>query len=304
MKQLSPKTKQNKTHSNQPKTALIQGKTMSGHLPNKAFGQNFLNNSATISSIIREIGLKVDDVVVEIGPGLGALTLPLLEQLQTLTVIELDPKLVARWQQHTKVQVIAKNVLQVDFNALNLNLQATLNPENLKDKQTLRLVGNLPYHISSDLLMHCLQAQHSITDQHFMLQKEVIDRMLASPGNKAYGRLSVIMQANYAMEHVLDVDAQDFFPPPKVQSAVIRMRPLKQYSLAFNECLGEVTRTCFSQRRKMLRHIYKHATPNLLKAFDWGVKELNLNLEDRAEAISVANYCALANYLYTIQNSI
>ncbi|MCD6077983.1 MAG: rRNA ((1518)-N(6)/adenine(1519)-N(6))-dimethyltransferase, partial [Ramlibacter sp.] len=166
---------------------------MSPHVARKRFGQHFLADAAVIDAIVREIAPRAGDPMVEIGPGLAALTQPLVERLGKLTVIELDRDLAARLRQHPQLRVVESDVLKVDFTELAGNLGAP----------KLRIVGNLPYNISSPILFHLLQYVDRVVDQHFMLQKEVIDRMVAAPATSDYGRLSVMLQWRYAMENVL-----------------------------------------------------------------------------------------------------
>ena len=193
---------------------------------------------------MRAIDPRPGQTVVEIGPGLAALTQPLVERLGHLTVIELDRDLAARLRSHPQLTVVESDVLKVDFAAL----QAPIAP------QRLRVVGNLPYNISSPILFHLLPFADRIEDQHFMLQKEVIDRMVAQPATAAYGRLSVMLQWRYAMEDVLFVPPEAFDPPPRVDSAVVRMVPHAQPAPVQPDLLSEIVQVAFSQRRKLLRH--------------------------------------------------
>ena len=188
------------------------------HIPRKRFGQNFLTDQAVLHDIIRAIDPHPDDVMVEIGPGLAAMTRLLLESLQQLHVVELDRDLVARLKQNfdpKRLIVHAGDALQYDF-------------ASLATKGKLRVVGNLPYNISSPLLFHLAQIAPQVQDQHFMLQKEVVERMVAEPGSKTYGRLSVMLQWRYHMELLFVVPPTAFDPPPKVDSAIVRMIPLAQ----------------------------------------------------------------------------
>ncbi len=189
--------------------------------PRKRFGQHFLSDQGIIDGIVQEIAPQPGDPMVEIGPGLAALTQPLVERLGRLTVIELDRDLAARLRSHGQLDVIESDVLKVDFTALAQTFRERLNQPTLR----LRVVGNLPYNISTPILFHLLEHVDAIQDQHFMLQKEVIDRMVASPATGDYGRLSVMLQWRYAMENVLFVPPESFDPPPRVDSAVVRMVP-------------------------------------------------------------------------------
>ncbi len=246
------------------------------HIARKRFGQHFLVDEAIIGAIVDAIGPQPGDSLVEIGPGLGALTDPLVARCGRLTVVELDRDLAARLRRRGELNVIESDVLKVDFRALALGLGGRL-----------RIVGNLPYNISTPILFHLLaQAQH-VLDQHFMLQKEVVERMVAVPGNKDFGRLTVMLQWRYAIEPVLDVPPQAFEPPPRVDSAVVRMRPLTPSSAVDAAVLGELVTVAFSQRRKLLRNTLGRwlAERGHEAAFD---------LQRRAEEVSVAEYMALA----------
>ena len=246
----------------------------------KRFGQHFLADEAVIGDIVRAIQPRPGDALVEIGPGLGAMTQPLLERAGALTVIELDRDLAARLRASGRpgLSVIEADVLNVDLSGL-----AAL------AGRPLRVVGNLPYNISSPILFHLLPVAHAVRDQHFMLQKEVVDRMAAAPGGKDYGRLSVMLQWRYAIEAVLEVPPRAFEPPPRVDSAVVRMVPRLPEAVAAIDAtrLGALVAAAFSQRRKLLRHslgpwIERHAPG---AAFD---------LQRRAEEVPVAEYVALA----------
>ena len=193
---------------------------------------------------MRAIAPRPGQALVEIGPGLGALTQPLLERCGALTVIELDRDLAARLRQRPGLTVVESDVLKVDFAALAAQLGGA----------ALRVVGNLPYNISTPILFHLLEHTAHIQDQHFMLQKEVVERMAASPGSKAYGRLSVMLQWRYRIDDVLDVPPEAFDPQPRVDSAVVRMLPLALDATVDAVRLGELVTVAFSQRRKLLRH--------------------------------------------------
>ena len=252
---------------------------MSPHIPRKRFGQHFLVDEALISAIVREIAPRPGEPLVEIGPGLGALTQPLLERCGALTVIELDRDLAARWRQRQGVTVVESDVLKVDIGAL---ADAASQP--------LRLVGNLPYNISTPILFHLLPVASRVRDQHFMLQKEVVDRMAAGPGGKDYGRLSVMLQWRYRIESVLDVPPEAFDPPPRVDSAVVRMLPLAQPPAVDEALLSELVTVAFSQRRKLLRH----SLGRWLEQRGFGGA---FDLQRRAEEVPVAEYVALARAL-------
>ncbi|MDD2880759.1 MAG: 16S rRNA (adenine(1518)-N(6)/adenine(1519)-N(6))-dimethyltransferase RsmA [Rhodoferax sp.] len=247
------------------------------HIPRKRFGQHFLADGGIIESIVDAIAPKVGDAMVEIGPGLAALTQPLVERLGTLTVIELDRDLAQRLRSHAQLTVIESDVLKVDFAQLS---QAHANAK-------LRVVGNLPYNISTPILFHLLQYVGVIADQHFMLQKEVIDRMVARPSTAAYGRLSVMLQWRYAMENVLFVPPESFNPPPRVDSAVVRMVPREDAAAVDVRLLSELVQVAFSQRRKLMRH----TLGAWLQAKNFAGE---FNVQRRAEEVPVEEYLALA----------
>jgi 16S rRNA (adenine1518-N6/adenine1519-N6)-dimethyltransferase len=263
-----------------------------GHLARKRFGQNFLVDAAVINSIVNAIGPAPGQCMVEIGPGLGALTEPLIERLATpdspLHAIELDRDLIARLQKKfgERLMLHAGDALQFDFSTL-VDLRATA---------SLRIVGNLPYNISSPLLFHLTAFAAIVVDQHFMLQNEVVERMVAEPGSKAYGRLSVMLQYRYVMDKLLDVPPEAFQPPPKVHSAIVRMIPYTAAELApvDGQVLGELVTAAFSQRRKMLR--------NTLSAYRDLVdfEALGFDLARRAEDVSVDEYVRVAQALVKI----
>ena len=246
------------------------------HQARKRFGQHFLSDGGIIDAIVREIAPKPGQFVVEIGPGLAALTQPLVERLGQLTVIELDRDLAVRLRAHPQLVVIESDVLKVDFRAL-----AASRPE------AMRVVGNLPYNISSPILFHLLGVADVVQDQHFMLQKEVIDRMVASPATADYGRLSVMLQWRYAMDNVLFVPPESFDPPPRVDSAVVRMVPLAQPPVLDVARLEALVQVAFSQRRKLLRH-------TLGRWLDAHGFAGEFDLQRRAEEVPVAEYVALA----------
>lgn len=246
------------------------------HIPRKRFGQHFLADVSIIDAIVREIAPRPGDAMVEIGPGLAALTQPLVERVGRLTVIELDRDLAARLRKHPALDVIESDVLKVDVTALARSAG-----------QRLRVVGNLPYNISTPILFHLLPAADAVQDQHFMLQKEVIDRMVARPATSDYGRLSVMLQWRYAMENVLFVPPESFDPPPRVDSAVVRMVPHAQPAPADAARLSALVQAAFSQRRKLLRH---SLGPWLEAQRFTGT----FDLQRRAEEVTVAEYVALA----------
>jgi 16S rRNA (adenine1518-N6/adenine1519-N6)-dimethyltransferase len=249
------------------------------HQPRKRFGQHFLTEESVIEAIVDAIDPRPGQALVEIGPGLGAMTGPLLARCQRLTVIELDRDLVARLRRRAGLDVVEADVLTVDFAAL----AGTAG-------QPLRVVGNLPYNISTPILFHLLGAAGSVADQHFMLQKEVVARMAAAPGNKDYGRLSVMLQWRYAIESVLDVRPEAFEPPPRVHSALVRMQPLPAPEGVDPALLSSLVTVAFSQRRKLLRH-------TLGRWLEERGAEVDFDLQRRAEEVPVAEYLALLRRL-------
>jgi 16S rRNA (adenine1518-N6/adenine1519-N6)-dimethyltransferase len=247
------------------------------HIARKRYGQHFLADVSVIDAIVREIDPRPGQAMVEIGPGLAALTQPLVERLGTLTVIELDRDLAARLRQHAHLEVVETDVLKVDFAAL----------ADARGAARLRVVGNLPYNISSPILFHLLPFAPRVADQHFMLQKEVVDRMVAAPATADYGRLSVMLQWRYAMENVLFVPPQSFVPPPRVDSAVVRMVPYEAPAAVDPQLLSELVQVAFSQRRKILRH----TLGKWLEQRGFGGR---FDIQRRAEEVGVPEYLALA----------
>jgi len=246
------------------------------HIARKRFGQHFLTDGAVIDAIVDLIAPQPGQALIEIGPGLGAMTHPLLARCEQLTVIELDRDLAQRLRARPGIAVIEADVLQVDFAALAS-----------AHGQPLRVVGNLPYNISSPILFHLLGVADRVVDQHFMLQKEVVERMAAGPGTKDYGRLSVMLQWRYDIESVLDVGPESFDPPPRVDSAIVRMLPLPDAPGVDPTLLSELVRVAFSQRRKLLRHTLGRWLEERSFAGTFDVQR-------RAEEVPVADYLALA----------
>jgi len=260
-----------------------------GHFARKRFGQNFLVDLGIIDSIVDVIRPQRGERMVEIGPGLGALTEPLIGRLATpeapLHAVELDRDLIGRLKKKfgELLELHEGDALAFDFGAL---AQAG-------EKPTLRIVGNLPYNISSPLLFHLATFADRVIDQHFMLQNEVVERMVAEPGTKAFSRLSVMLQYRYVIDKLLDVPPESFQPPPKVDSAIVRMIPYAPHELPSVDqtTLGELVTAAFSQRRKMLR--------NTLAAFRDSVDfdALGFDLQRRAEDVPVAEYVRVAQTL-------
>jgi len=253
------------------------------HKARKRFGQNFLVDRQIISAIISAIHPRSDDNLVEIGPGLGALTTPLLKTLDHLTVIEVDRDIVERLKAdypHDKLTIHATDALKFDFSILGTDL---------------RIVGNLPYNISTPLLFHLSQFSASILDMHFMLQKEVVERMVAEPSTPDYGRLSVMLQYRFAMEQLFTVPAESFRPAPRVESAIVSMHPLGINAvIAADEALfSRIVTAAFSQRRKTLR--------NTLSAYldREAFENLNINAGLRAENLAVSQYVQIADYCFS-----
>jgi 16S rRNA (adenine1518-N6/adenine1519-N6)-dimethyltransferase len=247
------------------------------HQARKRFGQHFLADTGVLSAIVRAIDPKPGQAIVEIGPGLGALTQPLVELCGRLTVIELDRDLAAALRKRSDLQVIEADVLTVDFAALAA----------AQEPKKLRIVGNLPYNISSPILFHLLPSADVVEDQHFMLQKEVVARMAAGPGSKDYGRLSVMLQWRYHVEALFDVAPEAFEPPPRVHSAVVRMTPWPQPDAVDPALLESMMAAAFSMRRKLLRH----SLGPWLEARGW---RGDFELRRRAEEVPVAEYLGLA----------
>lgn len=264
------------------------------HIPRKRFGQHFLVDQGLIEQIASTISPQPGEHLIEIGPGLGALTLPLLARCGAITVIELDRDLAAYWRSRTSagaaVQVIESDVLKVDFSFTQPALNAIKKETGISPAPALRIVGNLPYNISTPILFHLLPFAHLIQDQHFMLQKEVVDRMVAQPSTSDYGRLSVMLQWRYAMDSFLHVPPEAFDPPPRVQSAVVRMIVRNQPAALNPQLLEELVQVAFSQRRKLLRH-------TLGKWLDARGFSGQFDIQRRAEEVPGSEYVTLAQLL-------
>lgn len=258
---------------------------MSAHTPRKRFGQNFLQDISVIRDILHLIDPRPGDVVVEIGPGLAALTGPLLDRLPCLHAVEIDRDIVAHLQRRFadgRLVLHQGDALVFDFAAL----AAQIAPQG-----QIRLVGNLPYNISTPLLFHLANTRGCIADAHFMLQNEVVLRMVAEPGNADFGRLSVMLQYFFEIEKLLDVPPEAFDPPPKVQSAVVRMIPRPFATPAHDPAALEAfVALAFAHRRKTLRN-------NLRGVFaddDWAALDIDPGL--RPENLSVGDYVRLSNH--------
>ncbi len=253
------------------------------HIPRKRFGQNFLTDDIVLHNIIRAIDPQPHDTMVEIGPGLAAMTSLLVEEVEQLHVVELDRDLVERLKKKfdpSRLVVHSADALQFDFSAIPV-------PADRK----LRVVGNLPYNISSPLLFHLADIAQHVQDQHFMLQKEVVERMVAGPGSKTYGRLSVMLQWRYHMELMFVVPPEAFDPPPRVESAIVRMIPVAQPLPCDSSKLEQVVQKAFSQRRKVIRN----CLAGMFEESD--LLEVGVDPQLRPEAIALEHYVALANRL-------
>ena len=255
--------------------------TVRRHLPRKRFGQHFLTDAAIVDAIVAAIAPQAGDHMVEIGPGLAAMTQPLVERLGHLVVIELDRDLASRLRARPDLTVIESDVLKVDFAALSPSPAIGLLAGGL------RIVGNLPYNISTPILFHLLDYAPIVLDQHFMLQREVVERMVARPSTAAYGRLSVMLQWRYAMENILHVPPESFDPPPRVDSAVVRMVPRHAPAVVEVRLLSEIVQVAFGQRRKLLRHTLGRWLTD--HAFGG-----SFDVQRRAEEVPVEEFVALA----------
>ena len=249
------------------------------HVPRKRFGQHFLVDESIVEAIVEAIAPQRRDLMVEIGPGLGALTRPLAARLDCLHVIEIDRDMTARLRAAfpaARVTVHEGDALRFDFSALG---------------RRLRVAGNLPYNISTPLLFQLARHARSIHDIHVMLQREVVERMVAAPSSAEYGRLSVMLQYRFAMERILDVAAEAFRPAPRVESAVVRMTPLAPlpHRARDEDVLGKIVMAAFSQRRKTLRN----ALRGYFAAKDF--ERLGVDAGQRAQDLGVAEFVRLAN---------
>ena len=243
------------------------------HQPRKRFGQNFLVDHRIINQIISTISPKNNDCIVEIGPGKGAITFPLIEHLNHLNVIEIDRDLVSMLESEgqEKLTIYQSDALTFDFSQI---------------PKKLRVIGNLPYNISSPLLFHLLSYRKQIIDMTFMLQKEVVDRIVAPPGNKTYGRLSVMMQAFYEVELMFVVPKESFEPQPKIESAILYLKTREQPLVKNSKPLEEIVKLAFSQRRKTLKNCLKSVLNQ---------SQTEIDLSQRAEMLSTENFVTLMN---------
>ncbi len=257
---------------------------MSKHIARKRFGQNFLIDQQVIADIVNAVAPKRDDCVVEIGPGLGALTVPLLQRLDHLHVVEIDRDIIARLKKQyspDKLTIHEGDALEFDFGAL------------ASGGRQLHIVGNLPYNISTPLLFHLASFADCVYDMHFMLQKEVVERMVAEPGTADFGRLSVMLQYRFVMDWLLDVPPESFDPAPKVDSAVVRLIPRSVVELTVKDeaKFAALVTAAFAQRRKMLRNNLKDVLA------DEDFVRLGIAPTARAEELSLADYIRMANSL-------
>lgn len=268
----------------------LNSKKHLGHTARKRFGQNFLHDMNVIHNIVAAINPKKEQFLLEIGPGLGALTEPVAELVDKLTVVELDRDLAERLRHHPflnhKLTIIEQDALRFNFRDYFESLE-------LKG-QGVRIFGNLPYNISTPLMFHLFQFHDLVTDMHFMLQKEVVKRLCAAPNSKAYGRLTIMAQYYCQVMPVLEVPPTAFKPAPKVDSAVVRLVPYKVLPHPVKDIywLNRVTTQAFNQRRKTLRN----ALSSLFSVEQ--LDALGIDLNARAENLAIADYVRLANWLY------
>ncbi len=243
------------------------------HKPRKRFGQNFLVDQQIINQIVSTISPKKNDNIIEIGPGKGALTFPLIDYLESIHVIEIDRDLIALLQKKNNLKITIH-----EFDALVFNFD--------QFKQKVRIVGNLPYNISSPLLFHLLNYRDNIIDMTFMLQKEVVDRIVAPPGSKVYGRISVIMQTFFDTELMFVVPKESFDPQPKIESAILYLKTKKHSLVQNSKPLEEIVKIAFSQRRKTLKNCLKSVLNQ---------SQTDIDLSQRAEMLSIENFVTLMN---------
>jgi len=268
------------------------------HYAKKRFGQNFLVDPSIINHIVDSIQPQAEDLMIEIGPGLGAITKPLLSRLNHLNVIELDRDIIPRLvkncifsdaENKNKLIVNENDVLKFDFSDFHSRQNQTAG---LPEKK-LRIVGNLPYNISTPVLFHLINYRHLIQDMHFMLQKEVVDRIVSTPGNKVYGRLSVMIQTFCTTQALIEVPPYAFDPAPKVNSAIIRLQPNTQFETRINDFSGYegLVRQAFSQRRKTIKNTLKNYCSAEL------IESAGLLPSQRAEELSTADFVNLYNLI-------
>ncbi len=260
------------------------------HKARKRFGQNFLTNQDIIRRIVTSISARPDDRIIEIGPGKGAITQQLIELCPQLQVIELDrdliPVLIAQFSKYPHFKIHQEDALKFDFASL------------MADDKPLRIVGNLPYNISTPLIFHLLQHQSGIEDMLFMLQKEVVQRLTAQAGEKHYGRLGIMVQYYCRVEHLFDVHPESFSPQTKVESAIVRLEPHKELPHIAKDVdfFSHIVNLCFQQRRKTLRNTLKQ----IINTYTIATLDIDTNL--RPENLSIANFVNLSNHLYNLNH--
>jgi len=263
----------------------MNSSTHLGHQAKKRFGQNFLNNEMVIEKIVDAINPEPNENLVEIGPGLGALTEPVVERAGNLSVVELDRDLAHRLKHHPflapKLTIYEEDALKFDFSSL------------IKKDQPLRIFGNLPYNISTPLIFHLLSFKDNVKDMHFMLQKEVVERMASGENSKSFGRLSIMTQYQCQVVPVMEIGPEHFTPAPKVDSAIVRLIPHKEFKNPVKDIkmLNTVCLTAFNQRRKTIRNSFKKLIPHEI------LQELNIDPTLRPENLAVNDFIKIANYL-------
>jgi 16S rRNA (adenine1518-N6/adenine1519-N6)-dimethyltransferase len=267
----------------------MNSKTHLGHQAKKRFGQNFLHNDAVISDIIDAINPEPGENLIEIGPGLGALTEPVVERAKKLSVVELDRDLAHRLRHHP---FLAPHLTIYETDALNFDFAQLAQQEDGTEKP-LRIFGNLPYNISTPLIFHLLTFKDKVKDMHFMLQKEVVERMAAGPHCKAYGRLSIMTQYQCEVIPVMEIGPEAFKPAPKVDSAIVRLIPHKTIKNPVKEigALNTVCLAAFNQRRKTIRNGFK----KLISVEQ--LESLNIDANLRPENLTLDNFITLANFI-------
>jgi 16S rRNA (adenine1518-N6/adenine1519-N6)-dimethyltransferase len=258
------------------------------HRARKRFGQNFLHDPVVIDRIVRSINPKADDKIVEIGPGLGAITAPILELVDQLHVVEIDRDVRAILEQKFVVERAKDQLVIHGTDALKFQM-ADISTE----KRSLRIIGNLPYNISTPLIFKLMAQRHLIKDMHFMLQREVVDRMVAAPGNKQYGRLGVMLAPYCNVSGLFDVGPGAFKPPPKVWSSIVRLEPwaTPPFEISDHQLYADVVMLAFGQRRKTLRNSLKPVLDSTQ------IESIGINPTARPEVLSAAEFAAIANHL-------
>lgn len=269
---------------------MAKSRMVQGHQARKRFGQNFLSDNHYIQRIVESIGPQANDRLVEIGPGLGAITEHLVDMVSELHVVELDrdliPRLEQKFNQHKNLTIHQSDALKFDFRQLAVD-------------KPIRVVGNLPYNISTPLIFHLLNQRESIIDMYFMLQKEVVERICAQPGTNSYGRLSVMAQYYCQADLLFLVPPGAFQPPPKVESAIVRLQPYSKlpFTVQDEQLLGQIVTAAFGQRRKTLR--------NSLKNFidEAGLEQLNIKPTERAEQLSLSQFVDICHKVESSQKN-